>query len=121
MNLPNRLQLGELGEDEPDRFPDAPIRVLLDPVVAHLEEPDSDSEEKLAAASLLLQGLERALTEEREFHLAHCALHAKQKAIVRVAGIVDAVLIDDQRVDQAAELQQSVPVSSVAREPRRLD
>ena len=45
MNLPNRLQLSELGEDEPDRFLDAPIRVLLDPVVLHLEEPDSDGEE----------------------------------------------------------------------------
>ena len=45
----------------------------------------------------------------------------EQQPIVRMARIVDAVLVDDQRADQAAELEQRVPVATVARQPRCLD
>src|SRR3954449_5429620 len=120
-NLPDRLQFGELGEDERDRLLDAPIRVLLDAVVRDLQVTDRDGEEELAAARFLLQGFEGALAEEREFHLAHGALHAQQQAVVRVAWIVDAIFVEDERANQAAELQQRVPVAAVAGEPRGLD
>ena len=86
-----------------------------------LDVADRDGEEEFAAARLLLQGFQRALAEQRQLHLAHRALHAEQQPIVRVARIVDAVLVDDQRADQAAELQQRVPVAAVAGEPRGLD
>src|SRR5215207_7008720 len=90
-------------------------------VVVRLQVADRDGEEELAAARLLLQGFERALAKQRQLHLAHRALHAEQKAIVGVARVVSAILIDDQRADQAAELQQRVPVAAVAGEPRGLD
>lgn len=64
MDLPNGLQLGEFGEDEVDCLLDASIGILLDSVMPHLEEPDGDGEKKLASARLLLQSLERSLTEE---------------------------------------------------------
>ncbi len=86
-----------------------------------LEVPDRDGEEEFAAARLLLQGFEGALAEERELHLAHRALHAQQQAVVRVAWIVDAIFVEDERAHQAAELQQRVPVAAVAGEPRGLD
>src|SRR3954466_3705839 len=35
--------------------------------------------------------------------------------------VIDAILIDDQRADQPAELEQRVPVAPVAGEPRGLD
>src|SRR4051795_1537637 len=74
VNLPNRLQLGELGEDERDRLLNPTIRVLLDAVVVRLAVADRDGEEEFAAARLLLQGFERALAEEGQLHLAHGAL-----------------------------------------------
>ena len=119
--MPDGLQLGELGEDERDRLLDATIGILLDAIVRRLEVADRHGEEEFAAAGLLLQGLERALAEQRQLHLAHRALHAEQQAIVRMPRIIDAVLVDDQRADQAAELEQRVPVAPVAGEPRRLD
>ena len=121
MDLPDGLQLGELGEDERDRLLDATIGILLDAIVRSLEVADRHGEEQLAAPRLLLQGFERALAEQRQLHLAHRALHAEQQAIVRMPRIVDAVLVDDQRADQAAELEQRVPVAPVAGEPRRLE
>ena len=36
-------------------------------------------------------------------------------------GLVDAVLINDERADQPAELDQRVPISTVAGEPRCLN
>ena len=121
VHLTHRLHLGELGEDERDRLRNAPIRILLDAVVADPHVADGDRHEQLAAARLLLQGFERALAQHRQLHLAHGALHAEQQAIVGMARIVDAVLVDDQRADETAELQQRVPVAAVAGEPRRLD
>ena len=38
-----------------------------------------------------------------------------------MARIVDAVLVDDERADETAELQQRVPVAAIASESRRLD
>src|SRR4051794_10925539 len=52
VNLPNRLQLGELGEDERDRLLNPTIRVLLDAVVVRLAVADRDGEEEFAAARL---------------------------------------------------------------------
>jgi hypothetical protein len=36
---------------------------------------------------------------------------------VRDAGIVDAITVDDERANEAAQLQQVVPIASVPREP----
>ena len=116
MDLPNGLQFAELGEDERDRLLNATIGILLDPIVRALEIADRHGEEELTAAGLLLQGFERALAEQREFHLAHRALHAEQQAIVRMPRVVDAILVDNQRADQPAELEQGVPVTPVAGE-----
>ena len=47
--------------------------------------------------------------------------HAEQESVVSERGIVDAVLIGDQRPDEAAELPQRVPVTSVAGQARSLN
>jgi len=65
----------------------------------------------------LLQGFERALTEQRQLHLAHRAFHAEEQAVVWMPWIIDAILVDDKCADQAAELDQGMPVAPVASEP----
>ena len=77
MHLTHRLQFGELGEHEIDRLLDAPVRILLDPVMGHLEVADGDGHEELATTRFLLQGFEGPLSENRQLHLAHRALHAE--------------------------------------------
>ena len=44
------------------------------------------------------------------------ALHAEQKPVVWRGRVVDAILVDDQGPDQAAEFQQRMPVAAVARQ-----
>ena len=121
MNLPHRLQFGEFIEGEHDRLLDASIRVLLNAIVRRFQVADRHGQEQLAAPRLLLQCFERALAKQRQLHLAHRPLHAEEQAIIRMPRIIDAILIDDHRADQAAELKQGMPVAPVAGEPRGFD
>ena len=117
MHLTNRLHLIELGEDQHDGFLDAPVGVLFDAVMADPHVTDGNRHEQLATTRLLLQSLERTLTQHRQLHFAHRAFHAEQQAIVGMARIIDAILVDDERPDETAELQERVPVAPVAGEP----
>ena len=117
MNLPNALELGKLPEHQANRLADPQIRIPLDPVMPDFDVANRDGEKQLAALCLLAQGLERALTQNGEFHLAHRPLHAQQEPVVREPNVVDAILISQQASDQAAELQQRMPVPAVAGEP----
>ena len=99
----------------------APIRILLDAVVANPHVTDGNRHEQLATARLLLQGLKRALAQYRQLHLAHGSLHAEQQPVIGMARIVDAVLVEDECADKTTELQQRVPVAAIASKSRRLD
>ncbi|AHY56272.1 hypothetical protein BJS_05801 [Bradyrhizobium japonicum SEMIA 5079] len=79
MDLARCLHLGKLGEHECERLLNAPIRVLVDPIVGDLEIADGDVEEELTPACLLLQGFKRALPNDRQLHLAHRAFHASRR------------------------------------------
>jgi hypothetical protein len=118
MHLTDALELGELPEHQPERLAHALIGILGDPVVPDLQIAHGDIEEELAPARLLAQRFERALTQDRQLHLAHGALHAEQQTIVRQAWIVEPVLVAQETADEPAELEQGVPVPPVAREPR---
>lgn len=121
MHLANRLHLGELGEHQGNRLLDAPIGIGLNAVAAGAHVADGHRHEQLAAARLLLQCLKRALAQHRELHLGYGPFHTEQQAIIGMTRIVDAILVDDQRSHQAAELKQRVPVTAIAGEPRGLD
>ena len=56
-----------------------------------------------------------------EVQAAHRALHAEQQPIIGMARIVDSVLVDDERADQSTELDERVPVTTIAGKTRRLD
>jgi len=90
-------------------------------VVRRLDVTDCDGEQQFATARFLLEGFERALPKQRQLHFAHRSFHAQQQPIVWMAWVVDAVFVSDQRADQAAELEQRVPIAAVARQTRSLD
>src|SRR5580658_6046849 len=59
-----------------------------------------------------------ALPEPDQLEVGHRALHPEHKAIIRIAGIVDGALVDDERARQASHLEQAVPVGRGARQAR---
>ena len=45
------------------------------------------------------------------------SIQPQEEAVVEMGGIIDAVLIEDQCIGERTDLQQSVPVSRVSRQP----
>ena len=110
------MKFGEFLEDKQNTVLNAPIGILLDTVVVGLHVADSDGQMKFAAPRFLAHRLDRPLTEDRQLHFAHRALHAQQQPVVRRTRIVDSFFVDDQRADQTAELQQRMPIATVPRQ-----
>jgi len=52
--------------------------------------------------------------------LTHRALETQQEAIVKVTGVVDAILVEDERLGEGADFQEPVPVRRIARQARHL-
>ena len=52
-----------------------------------------------------------------KLRLTHRALESQEQAIVEVARIVDAVLVEDQRLGEGTDLQEPVPVRRIASQP----
>lgn len=114
-------ELGELAKCQVDGRAHALVRILLDAIVKGPHVADRHPHEQLAALGLLLHRLLGALPEAGQLHLADRSLHAQQQPVVHLRGIIDALRIDQQCTHDAAELQQRVPVATVARQARCFD
>src|SRR5258707_9458984 len=55
------------------------------------------------------------------FGLAHGALEPEQEAIIEEGWMIDAICLADQRVGEAAEVDEAVPIGVVARQARDLE
>ncbi len=49
-----------------------------------------------------------------ELRLAHCPLQAEQQPVVEGGRLIDAILVEDQRAAQGAQLDEAVPIGRVA-------
>ena len=83
-------------------------------------QPDRQRHRQLAAARLGQDPALQAGADEVQLRLAHRALESEQQSVVEVGRVIEAVLVEDQRVGERADLQQSMPVGVVARQPRDL-
>ena len=117
--LSRAAQLLDLVEDQPDRLLHPPVRVLLQPV-ARLDEAGRRADDELAAPRLLVASRQRALAQKVELVLVEAALQPEQEAVVALARRVHRVLVDQQRVDHAAHLDQLLPVAAVPCKARDL-
>jgi len=57
---------------------------------------------------------EQACAQHVELGLAHGALESEQQAVIEMRRVVEAVLIEDERVGQRTDLEQTVPVGRAA-------
>src|SRR5258708_11278636 len=121
MHLAYALELREFREDKAQGILHTSIGILLDAVAPGLHVACRNAEEQRAATRLLHQRLLRALAEQRQLKLAHRALHAEQQPIIGMARIIDSVLVDENGSDQSTELDQRMPIATIAGEARRLD
>ena len=120
-HLARAAQFAESREDEPDHLLKAQVGIEAKPNIAMPDVAERHRQPQFAAPRLGASGVQHARTQHAQFELADAALHAQKQPVVRAAGVVDAILVDDAGLDQAAQLQQMVPVAAVAREPRGIE
>ena len=106
-------------EDEPDRFLHATVGILL-AAVSRLHEADRRGDDEFAPPRLLVSSRQGALPEKIELILVQTPLQTQQEAVVAMSWRIDRLLIDQHGIDDAAHLDQLLPVAAVASEARDL-
>ena len=118
--LPRRAQFLELREHQRHRLAHPTVGVLLQPPVLRLDVAGRRRHQQLAAPRLREPRLHGALAKQFQLVLAQRPLDAEQQPVAAGARRVHRLVVDQQRVHDAAHLHQPLPVPRVAREARRL-
>jgi len=79
-----------------------------------IDEPDGQRDGEFASPGFGELAAAQAGPDEVQLGLAHGALEPEEEPVVELAGVVEAVLVADQRVGERADLQQPVPIGVVA-------
>src|SRR5689334_8410989 len=85
------------------------------------DEADRKGATQLAASGLVANSTVEAGAQDVQFGFAHGALEAEQQAVIEHGGMIDAVSVANERVSEAAEIEQTVPIGVVAREAGHLE
>ena len=85
------------------------------------DEADGKPTSQLATRRLVANAAVEAGSEHVQLRLAHRAFETEQQPVVEQRRVIDAVSVADQRVGEAGEIDETVPVGVVAGEPRHLE
>src|SRR6185437_17021566 len=113
-------ELVELVEDQPDHLTDLLVRLLDDLARGRLEVSQGYGQEQLAALRLVPGAPEQAVAHRNQLIFTHGTFHAEEEAIVAIQGVVDAVLIAQQGVEDAADVDEAMPFRVRPRQPAEL-
>jgi hypothetical protein len=120
-HLAHTAQFCELLEHHTQRLADTQVWIHLDAVRIGAHEADGHRRVQVATRGLQLERLDRTLPQQRQLHLRHRPLHAQQQPVIGAARIVDALFVDEETAHQRTELEQRMPVPTIACKPRCLD
>ena len=81
---------------------------------------DGEQASELAPFCLLVSRRKRALAQKIEFVLIEGPFQAEQQTVVALSWCVDRLLVDQHGIDDAAHLDELLPVAAVAGKPRHL-
>ena len=87
------------------------LAILLAPYQAYRKAAAQLTARRLVANSAVEAG-----TKDMQLGLAHGALETKQQSIVEQGRMIDTIGIADERVGEAAEIKQAIPVGIIASE-----
>src|SRR5262245_65322700 len=76
---------------------------------------------QLATCGLIANAAVETGTQHMQLRLAHRSFEAEQQTVVEQCRMIDAVGIPDQRVGEASEVDEAVPIGIVARKARQLE
>ena len=96
------------------------VRIKHQPAEPIVSKTDWRTQEQFAARCLIQNPALKTCSQHMEFGFAHRALQPEQQPIVEMSRIIDAVLVENQGIGQSADLEKSMPVHRVSREPGHL-
>ena len=88
--------------------------------ILFLDEADRTVRDKRATSRFFDARFAGSMAKQVEFVLIERAFQPQQQSIIALARRVHRLLIDEQRVDDAAHLHQLLPLAAVTREARDL-
>jgi len=105
------------GEEEPDR-----LRHCLVGIEDHLAGRIAHETRRWPEAPCPVVGLvqlaaQQAAAQPVPLGCAHRPLEAQQQAVIGLAGVIDPLFINDERVGQRAHFEQSIPITRGAGQP----
>ena len=115
-------RLGEARENIADGGDDGLVGMEADLAVGLApDKADRQPSAQLTARRLVANAAVEAGSQDMQLGFAHGALEPEQEAVVEEGGMIDAVGVADQRIGEAAQLDEAMPIGVVARQARDLE
>ena len=119
--LVRRADTGEGLEEVNDRFSHLRVRIEDDGAAFVVDEAGGKGTSILTAPDFVQNSSAQSRLQDVKLRFAHRSLETEKETVVEVRRIVNAILVEDQRVGQGADLEQAMPVGVVPGEPRDLE
>ena len=118
---PGGAEFVVLVEDEADDLADLLVGVHLDPIRGELDVAGGHAVKELAALGLVQPASFQSISHSNKLEFADGPFQAEQEPVVGILGIVDAVLVREQRPEDGTHLQEIMPILVVAGDAAHLD
>ena len=116
VNLPQAALAIKPGEEGADGLLDLKIGSDRDAGLVLAHEANRNPGEDFSAHDFLTVCFLGALTQDAKFEFTHGSFETEKEAVIELAGIIDALVIDYESVGENAEVNEVVPVAVVAGE-----
>jgi hypothetical protein len=114
-----RAEFVEPLEDRADRAGDGFIRMKEDfPILFSPDEAHGQAAPQFSASGFVADAAVQPGAKDVQLGFAHCALEAEQKAIVEQRRVIDAVVVANESIGDAAQFEQAIPVGVVSSQAR---
>ena len=114
-----RAEFGEALEDRADGAGDGLIRMKQDfAILFSPNEAHRQAAAQFPASGLVADAAVQTGTNDVQLRFAHRALQSEQQSIVEQRRMIDAIVVANESIGDAAELQQAIPIRVVPRQAR---
>ena len=116
-DLARRAEFRELLEDRSNRTGDSLIGVKAHFPVGFAPTTHWQAAPQFAAFSLVADAAVKPRADDMEFGFGHRALQSQKQPVIEKSRMIEAILVADERIGDAAQVEQPIPLGVVACHP----
>src|SRR6266545_3591565 len=113
-HLPRGTQLSEFGKDQGNRLTNRFVSHLNDAALVVMLIANRHVRAQRAASCGFPQATVQSRTNQVEFDLTDRPFEPEQQPVIETARMIETIGIGDERIDEATQVQQVVPITVVA-------